>query len=161
MAKDIVKEGITFALGMMKIAGEQYDKAVKGLEKKNKVSSDEGKKMVRAWVAEQVRQLKKLQITLRTELRKTRVYTSKDLAYFNSALKRVSDEITRLQKKGAKKRKAAAKKRTAKKAPAKKKTVKRKAVKKKAVKRKTVKKKAARKKPAKKKAKPRAKKKKR
>jgi len=99
MAKDLMKEGLTFALGMVRITGEQFNNAVKKLERRNRVSSKEGKGIVLAWVAEQQRQLKGLQKRLKREALRTRLYSSKDLANLNKAVKRVSAEIAKLQKK--------------------------------------------------------------
>jgi len=127
MAKDLVKEGLTFALGVVKISGERFNKAVKTLERRNKVSSNEGKKMVSAWLSQQQKQLEKMKKKLKREAVKTKIYSSKDLAKMNSAIKKLSKEIIRLQKKKKKTERAvrkgkkkALRKRTAKKRPRKK-----------------------------------------
>ena len=157
MAKDLIKEGMTFALGIVKISGEQFNKVVKGLERKNQVSSKEGKKMVQAWVGQQLKQMQKMKIKLKKEALKTRLYTSRDIAGFNKVIKNLSNEIAKLQTKKKKtesvtrkKKKKALKKRTAKKKPAKgkakKETAKRKPAKKKAKKKTTKKRKTAKRK---------------
>jgi len=133
MAKDLIKEGVALALGVVRISGEQFNKAIKQLEKKNKVSSKEGKAMVYKWVSEQQKQLVKMRKTLKTEALRTRLYSSKDLAKMNQVIKNLSKEIMKLQKKKTKaeatrkkERAKALKKRTAKRKPAKKKPAKKK-----------------------------------
>ncbi len=123
MAKDMVKEGLTFALGIVKISGEQFNRVVKGLEKKHKVSSNEGKRMVYAWITQQQKQLEKMQRNLKREVLKTRLYSAKDLEKMNSLIKRLSREITKLQRKKKKAEKTRKKKavKKGKKRPAKKK----------------------------------------
>ena len=131
MPKDVIKEGMTFALGIVKISGENFNKIMTGLEKKNKLSANEGKKMVYTWISEQQKQLKKMQEKMRTMKRqalKTKLYSSKDLAEINKVIKNLSVQITALEKKKKKaevtlkkQKKSALKKRTAKKKKAKKK----------------------------------------
>ena len=99
MAKDIIKEGLTFALGIVKISGEQFGKIVKGLERKNKVSSKEGERMVYSWIANQQKQLERMRKRLKREALKTRIYSSGDLAEMNRVIKKLSGEISSLQKK--------------------------------------------------------------
>ncbi len=133
MAKDVIKQGMTFALGMVKISGEKFSKAIKKLERSNKVSSKEGQKMVYSWVSDQQKQLEKMRKQIKREALKTRLYTSKDLNEMNKVMKKLSSEIVALQKKkkkaeasAKKKKKSALKKRTAKKKPAKRKAKKKK-----------------------------------
>ncbi len=131
MPKDAIKEGMTFALGIVKISGENFNKIMTGLEKKNKLSANEGKKMVYTWINEQQKQLKKMQEKMRTMKRqalKTKLYSSKDLAEINKVIKNLSVQIAALGKKKKKaeetlkkQKKSALKKRTAKKKTAKKK----------------------------------------
>jgi len=128
MAKDLIKEGVAIALGVVKISGEQFNKVIRQLEKKNKVSSKEGKAMVYKWLSEQQKQLEKTRRKLKKEALRTRLYSSKDLAKMNQVIKNLSKEIVKLQKKKRKaeaarkkERKKALKKRTAKKKPARKK----------------------------------------
>ena len=131
MPKDAIKEGMTFALGIVKISGENFNKIMTGLEKKNKLSANEGKKMVYNWVSEQQKQLKKMQAKMRTmkkDALKTRMYSSKDLAEINKVIKNLSVQIATLEKKKKKaeatlknQKKSALKKRTSKKKTAKKK----------------------------------------
>jgi len=131
MPKDVIKEGMTFALGIVKISGENFNKIMTGLEKKNKLSANEGKKMVYTWVSEQQKQLKKMQEKMRTMKRqalKTKLYSSKDLAEINKVIKNLSVQIEALEKKKKKaeatlkkQKKSALKKRTVKKKKAKKK----------------------------------------
>ncbi len=135
MAKDLIKEGVALALGVVRISGEQFNKAIKQLEKKNKVSSKEGKAMVYKWVSEQQKQLVKMRRTLKKEALRTRLYSSKDLAKMNQIIKNLSNEIFKLQKKKTKAEATRKKERA------------------KALKKRTVKKKAAKKKPKKKAAK--------
>jgi len=139
MAKDLIKEGITFALGMARISGQQFGKVVRRLERTNKVSSKEGEKMVYAWLADQQKQLEKMKKRLKREAVKTRVYTTKDLKQINTLIRNLSKEILALQKKKKKAEAAARKKKGI-------------AVKKRTAKRRTVKRKTKRK-PAKRKAK--------
>jgi len=134
-AKDLIKEGVALALGVVRISGEQFNKAIKQLEKKNKVSSKEGKAMVYKWVSEQQKQLVKMRRTLKKEALRTRLYSSKDLAKMNQIIKNLSNEIFKLQKKKTKAEATRKKERA------------------KALKKRTVKKKAAKKKPKKKAAK--------
>ena len=134
MPKDLVKEGLTFALGVVKISGERFNKVVKGLEKKNKVSGKEGKTMVYAWVNEQQKSLENMRKNLKKEALKTKIYSAKDLENLNKAVKKLSKEIASLQKKKKKvekqSKKRALKKRTVKaKKPVKKKAVKKKVAK--------------------------------
>lgn len=128
MAKDLIKEGVAIALGVVKISGEQFNKVIRQLEKKNKVSSKEGKAMVYKWLSEQQKQLEKTRRKLKKEALRTRLYSSKDLSKMNQVIKNLSKEIVKLQKKKRKaeaarkkERKKALKKRTAKKKPARKK----------------------------------------
>ena len=131
MPKDAIKEGMTFALGIVKISGENFNKIMTGLEKKNKLSANEGKKMVYTWISEQQKQLKKMQEKMRTMKRqalKTKLYSSKDLAEINKVIKNLSVQIATLEKKKKKaeetlkkQKKSALKKRTSKKKKAKKK----------------------------------------
>ena len=131
MPKDAIKEGMTFALGIVKISGENFNKIMTGLEKKNKLSANEGKKMVYNWVSEQQKQLKKMQAKMKTMKKnalKTRMYSSKDLAEINKVIKNLSVQIATLEKKKKKaevtlknQKKSALKKRTSKKKSAKKK----------------------------------------
>ncbi len=131
MPKDAIKEGMTFALGIVKISGENFNKIMTGLEKKNKLSANEGKKMVYAWISEQQKQLKKMQEKMRTmkkQALKTKLYSSKDLVEINKVIKNISVQIETLEKKKKKaeetlkkQKKSALKKRTAKKKTAKKK----------------------------------------
>ncbi len=146
MPKDAIKEGMTFALGIVKISGENFNKIMKGLEKKNKLSANEGKKMVYNWVTVQQKQLVKMQAKMRAmkkQALKTRLYSSKDLAEVNKVIKNLSLQIAGLEKKKKnaettlkKQKKTALKKRTAKKKTAKKKTVKKKKAKKRTAKKK-------------------------
>lgn len=99
MAKDLVKEGVAFALGLARISARQFDGVIKGLEKRHKVSSKEGEAMVRGWAAQQLLHLQRMQERLKREVLKTRLYSSNDLAKLNGVLKRISAEIARLQKK--------------------------------------------------------------
>jgi len=122
MPRDMIKEGLTVALGMVKISGERFSKAIKALEKSNKVSSKEGEKMVYSWIADQQKQLEKMRKKLKKEALKTKLYSSRDLEEMNRVIKKLSKEIVTLQKKkkkaeaAAKKKKSKAiKKRTAKK----------------------------------------------
>ncbi len=131
MPKDAIKEGMTFALGIVKISGENFNKIMTNLEKKNKLSANEGKKMVYNWVSEQQKQLKKMQAkmeTMKKNALKTRMYSSKDLAEINKVIKNLSAQIASLEKKKKnaeatlkKQKKSALKKRTAKKKTTKKK----------------------------------------
>ena len=128
MPKDMIKEGLTVALGMVKISGEKFSKAIKSLEKSNKVSSKEGEKMVYSWIADQQTQLEKMRKNLKKEVLKTKLYSSKDLEDMNKVIKKLSNEIVSLQKKkkkaeavAKKKKTKALKKRTAKKTVKKKK----------------------------------------
>ena len=125
MPKDAIKEGMNFALGIVKISGENFNKVMKGLEKKNKLSANEGKRMVGKWFNEQQKQLKKMQEKMRTmkkQALKTRIYSSKDLAEINKVIKNLSVQIAALEKKKKKaetvlkkQKKSALKKRTSKK----------------------------------------------
>ncbi|MBN2067763.1 MAG: hypothetical protein JW744_04810, partial [Candidatus Diapherotrites archaeon] len=72
----------------------------------HKLSSKEGEKMVYKWLAEQQRQLESMRKRLKSEVLKTKLYSSKDLAKLNSAIKRLSKEISRLQSKKKKAEKA-------------------------------------------------------
>jgi polyhydroxyalkanoate synthesis regulator phasin len=128
MAKDLIKEGVALALGVVRISGEQFNKVIKQLEKRNKVSSKEGKTMVYKWVSEQQKQLEKMRRKLKKEVLRTKLYSSKDLSKMNQVIKNLSKEIVKLQKKKKKaeavrkkERRKALKKRTAKRKPAKKK----------------------------------------
>ena len=128
MPKDMIKEGLTVALGIVKISGEKFSKAIKSLEKSNKVSSKEGEKMVYSWIADQQTQLEKMRKNLKKEVLKTKLYSSKDLEDMNKVIKKLSNEIVSLQKKkkkaeavAKKKKTKALKKRTAKKTVKKKK----------------------------------------
>ena len=139
MAKDVIKEGMTFALGVIRISGENFNRIMKRLEKRKKLSSREGERMVYKWFADQQRQLEKMRKRMRKEALKTRLYSSKDLAELNRVIRNLSKHITALEKKKKKsetetkkKKKAVLRKRTA---------GKRKAAKKKAGKRKKAKKK--------------------
>lgn len=134
MAKDAIKEGLVFALGVVKISGEQFNKVIRQLEKKNKVSSVEGKKMVYRWINDQQKQLERMRRNLKKESVKTKLYNSRDLIKMNSLIRRLSREILSLNKKkkkaeasASKKKKKALKKRTAKGKTAKKRTAKKKA----------------------------------
>ena len=80
MAKDLVKEGMTFAFGLVKISGQRFNKVIKGLEKRNRVSSNEGEKMVYRWISEQQKQLEKMRRQIKREALRTRIYSAKDLA---------------------------------------------------------------------------------
>jgi polyhydroxyalkanoate synthesis regulator phasin len=124
MAKDLVKEGMTFALGLVKISGKRFNKVIKGLEKRNKVSSNEGEKMVYRWLSEQQKQLEKMRKQIKREALRTRVYSAKDLAALNRVVKKLSKEIAGLEKKKKKTEKQAKKrkKKTLRKRTAKKKT---------------------------------------
>ena len=102
MPKDAIKEGMTFALGIVKISGENFNKIMTGLEKKNKLSANEGKKMVYTWINEQQKQLKKMQEKMRTmkkQALKTKLYSSKDLAEINKVIKILSVQIAALETK--------------------------------------------------------------
>jgi len=118
MAKNLVKEGMTFALGLVKIGGQQFNGMVKQLESKNKVSSREGEKMVYKWVATQQQQLRKMKTLLKKEALHTKMYSAKELAEMNRLIKKLSKEIERLQKK--KEKAEAADKKKSKKKPKKK-----------------------------------------
>ncbi len=136
MPKDAIKEGMNFALGIVKISGENFNKIMKGLEKKNKLSANDGKKMVYRWAAEQQKQLVKMQAKMRAMKKnalKTRLYSSKDLAEINKVIKTLSTQIAVLEKKKKKaeetlkkQKKTALKKRTARKKKSKKRTAKKK-----------------------------------
>jgi len=121
MAKDLVREGMTFALGIIKISGERFNKVVKGLERRNKLSGVEGKKMVYRWLSEQQKQLEKMRRSIKREALRTKVYSAKDLMVLKRTLKNLSKEIVSLEKRkkkaesaAKKKKKSALKKRTAK-----------------------------------------------
>lgn len=114
MAKDLIREGMAFALGVVRISGEQFNKAVKQLEKRNKVSPRESKAMVYRWFSEQQRELEKMRNKLKREALRTKLYSSKDLAKMNQVIKNLSREIVKLQKK--KKKAEAARKKQKKKA---------------------------------------------
>ena len=124
MAKDLIKEGMTFALGLAKISGQRFNKVIKGLEKKNKVSSNEGEKMVYRWISEQQKQLEKMRRQIKKESIRTRIYSAKDLVALNKVVKKLSKEIAGLEKKKKKTEKAArkSKKKAMRKRTAKKKT---------------------------------------
>ena len=126
MPKDAIKEGMNFALGIVKISGENFNKIMTGLEKKNKLSANEGKKMVYSWLNEQQKQLVKMQAKMRAMKKKalkTRLYSSKDLAEINKVIKNLSAQIGALENK---KKKAEANLKKQKKSALKKRTVKKK-----------------------------------
>jgi hypothetical protein len=123
MARDFIKEGVTFALGLANISGRKFSSAVKKLEKEHKVSSKEGEKMVYSWIAEQQRQLEKMRKRMKKEALHTKIYSSADLARINRAVKDISKGIAVLEKKkkkAEKSKKGAAAKKKAKKAKKKK-----------------------------------------
>lgn len=120
MAKDVIKEGMTFALGVIRISGENFNRIMKRLEKRNKLSSREGERMVYKWFADQQRQLERMRKRMRKEALKTRLYSSRDLTELNRVIGNLSKHITALEKKKKKaevetkkKKKAALRKRTA------------------------------------------------
>ncbi len=127
MPKDMIKQGMTFALGLVKISGQRFNRVIRQLEKSNKVSSKEGEKMVYRWISEQQKQLEKIRRQVKREALKTRAYSSNDLAALNRVVKKLSKEIGTLEKK---KKKAEAVRRKSKKSALRKRTAKKKARKK-------------------------------
>jgi len=99
MPKEAIRNGINFALGIIKISGENFNKAVESLEKSKKLSSSEGEKMVYAWFAKQQGQLETMRKRMKKEALKTRLYSSNDLAEMNRVIMGLSKQITVLEKK--------------------------------------------------------------
>lgn len=115
MPKDVIRDGMNFALGLVKISGDNFNNAVKSLEKSKKLSSSEGEKMVYAWLASQQRQLETMRKRMKKEALKTRLYTSKDLAEMNRVIQNLSGQITVLENKKRKAEKSGKKKKAPKK----------------------------------------------
>lgn len=115
MPRDAIKDGMNFALGLVKISGENFNEAVKRLENSKKLSSNEGEKMVYAWLAKQQRQLETIRKRMKKAALKTRLYSSDDLAEMNRVIQNISRQITVLENKKRKAEKSGKKKKTAKK----------------------------------------------
>ncbi|MFA4855005.1 MAG: hypothetical protein WC634_00250 [archaeon] len=112
MPKDVIRDGMNFALGLVKISGDNFNKAVKRLEKSKKLSSNEGEKMVYAWLAEQQRQLETMRKRMKKKALKTRLYSSNDLAEMNRVIQNLSRQITILENKKRKAEKSGKKKKS-------------------------------------------------
>jgi polyhydroxyalkanoate synthesis regulator phasin len=115
MPKDAIRDGMNFALGLIKISGDNFNKAVKKLENSKKLSSSEGEKMVYAWLASQQRQLETMRKKMKKKVLKTRLYSSNDLAEMNRVIQGLSRQITILENKKRKAEKPGKKKKAKKK----------------------------------------------
>jgi len=115
MPKDVIRDGMNFALGLVKISGDNFNKAVKRLENSKKLSSNEGEKMVYAWLAEQQRQLERMRKRMKKAALNTRLCSSNDLAEMNRVIQNLSRQITVLENKKRKAEKPGKKKKAAKK----------------------------------------------